>query len=171
MAVQYVNFVKDAEDPEAFLAASAKLFERLVQDADSQVRVAFLEQIPNIVRGYKPTFKKLRMMSFLGDCIRDDNYNVRRLAQVAIGQLVEFAPDLMTRETITASVVPLLIQIFYAEATADLMIDALNLFCKLLDKVGPEPVKRLFVPEFNKLCNHDIAQIRQVCAQNFPFGE
>lgn len=77
----------------------------------------------------------------------------------------------MTRETITASVVPLLIQIFYAEATADLMIDALNLFCKLLDKVGPEPVKRLFVPEFNKLCNHDVAQIRQVCAQNFPFGK
>lgn len=91
VAVQYVNFVKDAEDPEAFLTASSKLFERLIQDNDSQVRIAFLEQIPNIVRGYKPAFKKLRMMSFLGDCIRDDNYNVRRLAQVAIGQLVEFA--------------------------------------------------------------------------------
>lgn len=110
-------------------------------------------------------------MAFLGDSIRDENYNVRRLAQVAIGQLVEFAPELMTRETITASVVPLLIQIFYAESTADLVIDALNLFCKLLDKVGPDAVKRLFIPEFNKLCAHEIAQIRQVCAQNLAFGK
>ncbi|OQV25534.1 putative Serine/threonine-protein phosphatase 4 regulatory subunit 1 [Hypsibius exemplaris] len=169
VAVQYVNFIKDAEDPEAFVAASARLFDRLIQDQELSVRTAFLENLPSIVRSYKPAFKKLRMMGFLGESIRDENYNVRRLAQVAIGQLVDFAPELMTRETIQASVVPLLIQIFYAESTADLMIDALNLFCKMLDKVGPDPVRRLFIPEFNKLCSHDIAQIRQVCAQNLVF--
>lgn len=135
------------------------------------MRLGFLEQIPNIVRSYKPSFKKLRMMSFLGDSIRDENYNIRRLAQVAIGQLVEFAPEVMTREVIIASVIPLLRQIFMADSGADLTIDALNLFCKLLDKVGADAVRRLFMPEFSKLCSHEIAQIRQVCAQNMGFGK
>ena len=50
VAAQYVNFIRDAEDPESFVSITAKIFEKLTQDPDLSVRLALLENVPNIVR-------------------------------------------------------------------------------------------------------------------------